>query len=595
MKRIYPLLVGLLLAWGQPAQAAPLPGASAGLEHIPARAPLVLHLRGIEGVKGRALALVKNALPDLAPLAKRGLDSMVESAFQGRKLQGLKKDGPLFLVFLDMPKPGHQPTMAFLWAVDDYKTFRDGFLTEDERKGLKLIGEGIEKTRVLGEDGYFLDHKGFAVMSPTREGVEPFTKKFAGLNTRISRTQADKLLQGDMGLYLSMDVFNKEYATQIKEARRGVEEALKEAEKGMGKAERQFLELARQAVGPIFQAVEDSQGILLTAEFRPEGLALHAETELRAGTPTARLLKDFKPVAFNQLARLPAGQTYYIGVQSPKELLDALGPLLFGGVSEPEGKEARNIQAAIKKLIQAGPGVRVDSMSLPPTGLQVWQFEDPAKAVEAQLELMGSLGAGGTIQTGILKEKPIIKKRAATQGGFTFHQVKMTWDLERMAEQSAGGVPVPDEVKKEMVQVLKKYLGEEANLWFGSNGKVYVQLSARNWEEAKAMLESYQKGTNQVGDQAAFQRARKELPAETTMLALVDLVRYLGAVVDVIKPLLGGLVPIPPGIPDVAKAKPSYMGISATLEPRGGSFDIVVTTDTIREFYKAVIAPLRAF
>jgi hypothetical protein len=590
MKRLNSLACVLALALSAaPATAAPLPGTATALEQVPADAPMVIHLRGIEGVKGRFLTFIENALPEQAPAARKALDDLIKEGLEGRKLAGLKKDGPVFAVFTEMPGPTPQPKMAFVWAVDDYKAFRDGILTEEERKGLTADG-GIEKTTLHDEPVFFVERKGFAVMTPSKEVAQLYTKKWKGLDGKISKTQASKLLESDLGLYLSMDVFNKQYAEQIKQARKEVEEGLKNLEEGIGKAEKNFLQLAKNAVGPVFQAVEDSRGLLVTVEFRPEGVAFHAETEVRPGSATAKLLADFKPTAFKSLGDLPAEHTYYIGMQTSKEMFRALGPLMFGALPEPDSAEAKAATEAVKQMAAAGPGVRVEAVDLPPRGLQVWQFADPGKAVAAQLHLLKSLKAGSTIQTAVLKKAPDVKEGAEKYAGFTFHHVTLSWDLEKMAAQSSGGAPLPEETRKQLADAMKKVMGEESRVWFGSNGKTYLQVTARDWEAAKKVIDSRGKGG--VAATKAFQKARKEMPAEATVLALVDVVRYLGAVSEVIKPLLGGVLPLPPGVPAVEKAQPSYVGASATLQRRGGSFDAVITASAVQEFYKAVVKPL---
>ena len=94
---------------------------------------------------------------------------------------------------------------------------------------------------------------------------------------------------------------------------------------------------------------------------------------------------------------------------------------------------------------------------------------------------------------------------------------------------------------------------------------------------------------------AAFREARKELPAEATVVMLFDVVQYAAAVLDFVKPLIGGAMPLPPNFPAAPdKAKPTYMGVAATAVPQRASFDLFLSAPAVHEFSEVFIAPLRA-
>src|SRR5262249_23795199 len=85
------------------ASAAPLgPAGKGGLDRVPAGAPLVLHVRGVEGPSDRLRAFLQNALPTLPnadreelhkALGLRTLDNLLADGVDGRKLRGVHKDG----------------------------------------------------------------------------------------------------------------------------------------------------------------------------------------------------------------------------------------------------------------------------------------------------------------------------------------------------------------------------------------------------------------------------------------------------------------------------------------------------------------------
>src|SRR5262249_46058857 len=117
----------VVLAAGRPAPAAPAPADRSGLAQVPASAPIVVFLHGAEGTKDRLLATLKAALPEFQPMVQAQLDSWLKDGIDGRKLAGVPKEGPIFLVFTELPKPGdNPPKMAVVLAVDKYEAFRDG-------------------------------------------------------------------------------------------------------------------------------------------------------------------------------------------------------------------------------------------------------------------------------------------------------------------------------------------------------------------------------------------------------------------------------------------------------------------------------------
>jgi hypothetical protein len=561
---------------------------------VPAGSPIVIHIKGVEGTKDRLVALIKEALPEIAPMIVPKIEEAVTNGIDGRKLAGLPKDGPIFVVFTEVPKPGdNPPKMAVVLAVNKYETFRDSLLKDDEKKNLKSNGSGVERTKIEDRENiFFVDKKGFAVVTPSEEVAEALTKKQTGIDGKISGEQAKKLLAADVGVYVGLDALNKEYAEQIKTGREQAQKMLDQAAESVGKAQRGSVELVKKMIGPVFQALEDSKGLLLTAEFRPNGLALHIQSELRDGSTTSTSLKDFKAAGFKELEKMPSGQVFYSGFDTNPALLASLGGLMLGSVADPDSKEGKAMAAAMEQMAKAGPGVRVDAASIPPSGLQVWHFQDPVKAVAAQTSLIKAMDAGGAIMSGVLKEKPVFKEGAEKYGDFKLNSVELTWDLEKMTSQAGGGAELPEEIKKQMTEAFKLLLGEKLHFWFGTDGKLFVAVTAKDWASAEKLLDQYSKGTKPAAGVSAFKSVRQQMPEEATALALVDAVHYLAMVAEMMKPMVGNFFPLPPNFPaKPAKDSASYVGGAVTLGAPRGSFDLFISAAAVHEAYKAFVQP----
>src|SRR5262249_7335120 len=159
---------------------------------------------------------------------------------------------------------------------------------------------------------------------------------------------------------------------------------------------------------------------------------------------------------------------------------------------------------------------------------------------------------------------------------FKFHSVQLKWDFEKLAERTPQG-------GKEMAEAMKKMMGEGSNIWFGTDGKTYVQVTAKDWKTAQAHLDAYLNGTNAVGGEKAFQEALKQLPAQTSMVSLMDGPQYLQVMAEFMGPFAeaNGLpFKIPPMKAEKGK---SFFGFALTLRPENGSADIWVPVTAISE------------
>jgi hypothetical protein len=101
---VFALTAAAPLAW-----TAPVPAEKSSLSWIPAGAPIVIHLNGLESLRDHVVAFLKNAVPDRAEFVQQQSDMFLKEGFAGRKLRGVTKDGPIFVVFTEMPKPGDNP------------------------------------------------------------------------------------------------------------------------------------------------------------------------------------------------------------------------------------------------------------------------------------------------------------------------------------------------------------------------------------------------------------------------------------------------------------------------------------------------------
>jgi hypothetical protein len=578
------------LALTLPAAAAPVPGETDNkpLAQVPAKSAIVVQLKGLERTRERLNALIKNAMPDFADVAKEKIKEAFDEALKGRNIDAITKDGHIFMVITDMASlSGPTPKMAILVPVTDYKKFRDGILKDDERKEIKTDPLGYENANVEGQATYFVDRKnGYAAVTPDADVAAMLVKKYDGLDGKLSKALAKSLLASDVSVYVDMAAVNKEFGEQIKQFQSVFEQGVDTL------PDKSTAEMAKRVYAPIFQAVSDSTAVLVSADLRPEGVLLHVETEVAADSKTNTLLKSWRSVPATDLAKLPAGSMVYSGMAYTPAVMKELGALAYGLV-DPDSAEGKAIKKLVGEMADANPRYTINATNVPASGLAVSKYDDPAKAVDAQLKLFKGLKDGSTFGS-VLKSAPVVKEHAQKHAGFDLAFVSMKWDLEKTVEKQ--GAAMTDEQKKAMIEYMRSLVGEGADLWFGTDGKAVVQLTAKDWDEARALLDRYQKGESTVGSETAYKDTVKHLPAENSLLVLADVPQTAEVMVKAVVTMLQGSglpIPIPPGFEKPAiKAKTSFLGVGFTLEPGRGSLDLWLSAQSVNDIYKMYVEKL---
>jgi hypothetical protein len=571
-----PGLAALLLA--VPARAQ-----DSALAAIPAQSPIVLHVRGIERTKDRLLTTVKNALPDLGQQLQAHIEMGLQQALEGRELRGLPAEGPVFFAFTEMPKPGGDvPAVALVFRVTDAAAFRKGILTEDERKTLKRDPAGFEEVMLRNHAAYVIDRGGYITITPSKDVAVQFTKPRPGLNGKLSPDLARKLLEADVSLYVDTAAVNKEYGDQIQGGRQILELVMQQGDTGVNKG---TMAMARQVLGGAFQAFADSRAFLLAFEFRPEGFAVHGGVQVGPDSKTNEFLKTVSPSELNEVGSLPAGQMAYTALRLGPALGKVLQPLLLGAVADPDSEQGKAIRQALEQIAAAGPRALLQAQSLGGEGILVGQYADPAKAAQANLALFRALKEGVNFNSIIIKQAEV-KPNAQKHRDFQLHHAQLVWDYEKMAEGQPGG--------KEVAEAMKKMLGEGTEIWFGTNGKVYVQVAAKDWAKAQSYLDAYLAGKTTVGQAPAFAAARKQMPAQGTMLALYDVPQSARAASEILGAVFKGMGLGNPGqAPAGGPGKPSFGGAIVTFQAGQASFDVWIPGAAVAEVRRQVEPLLR--
>jgi hypothetical protein len=571
------------LALGLP---APVGAADSPLSQIPAETAVLFHVRGVERTRDRLHTMVKHAVPDLTPQTWDTIDPWMAKIFDPPVLKCLPKDGSLFVAVFE-PAEGVAEYAAIL-QVTSYAAFRDAALKPEDRKTLKADPAGYEQVRINDRELYLLDRAEYAVATPSKALALRLAKRPVGLDGTLPADLAGRLLDADAAVFLNAAALNKTHAEQIKQFRQAFEKMGLSA--NLSGAQKSSMEMARRVAGPVFQGLADTQAVVASFDFRPDGLKLRVDASAGKGSKSNTLLEDFKSSAFAELSKLPAGALGYVGVEVDSKLFRDLLPFMLGFLDDPKSQGGRAYAQALRALGAAEPGSMVECFTVPASGLTVWNCQYPDKASAAQLELMKHLKAGNVYTSRVIKGEPEITADAKTYRGFKLHSASFTWDLDAMIDQGADGRVPTDAQKQQTKDAMKRLVGERVNYWFGSNGTSVVTLADDNWEAARKRLDLYLDGKLTIADEKDFRETREHLPARATVIGLMDARRYAELIADFVHAFDARAAGRPPTAASsrAPAGKASFLGVAVTLKSERASFELWIPVTAVGEFRSAL-------
>jgi len=586
------------VAFTTAASAAPAPAAGVNIAlPYPAKAPVVLQIHGLERSRERLSKMLEALPPAEAKQIKKGLDDGLTQLLKDRKLDAVPPNGRTFVVVNDIAKLADEETgVSILIPVTGFKEFKASLLTAAERKSVEKAGNGYEsfKFSAIGEERtlYLVDLKGYAVITPSKDVAEIYAGKFTPAQSgAMGPDLSGSFLNADVSLFVNMDVINDLYGDQIRQGKQFMDFALGQAQNmgmipGLGK---QQLDMAKTMIGGVFQVVEDSKGIVLALEFRPEGLNVRGQVRFADDTTSSDVLKLETPTALADLSKLPKGLSTYGGSKLGKKFTD-LGSkfsqeFLAGDEDEKGAERIAKLQADI---LAAGPAGFYSASKSPERSLTVTAYKDPQKALDAMVKLYSGLGDGGKFATILLKSKPAVTPKAGTHRDIDFTEVKLSFDFAAAVEA------LPEPTREAALAQFKRLMSEKTTYWYGSDGKSLIQVSAKDWTAAKQLLDEYLDSKTAIGSDAGFQIARKNLPQEASLLYLLETGDVVMMLVEQVKTVAqaipgGGLPPIG-GVKPV-KGDATYLGFALTLKPQVATGDMFLPGTAMNVAVK-MIAPL---
>jgi hypothetical protein len=567
-------VAAVALAMPAPAShaAAPVP-ANAGKAltfPYPAKAPVVLQINGVGTVRDRLTAMLKAALPDDTAELNKQVDEGLKQLLAERKLTAIPKDGRVFVVINDIEKLfENTPAVSLLLPVTGYKEFRESFLTADERKTFEAGKNGVDEAKVnlFGAEHavYMIDLKEYVAITPDKATAETYSIKYTKAGTAALPPElARSFVAADVSLYVNLDVINDLYGDQIRQFKGLIDFGIQQGLMGgmIPGINKKQIEAAKVLLQGAFQAIEDCRGLVIAAEFRPEGLNLRLQATFAEDTASFKLLKSETPSPLTDLGKLPAGLNQYTGSKYGKKIAETLRGLNpeFAPADEDEKGNAA-VEKAMKELLAAGPQGEVSCAGTPNVAITIGTYAEPKKAAAAVVGCYEAMSPGGRIQNVVLKDAPKVTQGAKKHKDFTFAEVRLSFDFEATVKD------LPEGVKENMLAQIKRTVSEKMTAWVGTDGKTVVQVIAKDWDAASGALDQYFDGKKPVGDIAGFKLTRKNLPPDAGLLMMFETGQTITIILDSLRALEGTV----PGFPKIGTVKPfkgapTFVGIAVTLK-----------------------------
>lgn len=585
-----------------PAPAAPVPpDAAKGTPFpFPAKAPLVVCLNGYDTARAKLGKMLAAALPkDAAPLGKL-LDATLDKLLDGRKLTAVRKDARAFLVLTDLASAvDDEPAVAVLVPVTKYNDFLSSFLTRDELRTLDRGGDGIDtvRTAAFGAErpAHLVDLKDYAAVTLDKETAGSFAARYAPASSdQMGREPAETFLKADLAVYVNMEAINEQHADEIRAFKGLAEFAIQQAQQqgALQAMNRKQVAGVKAMLAALVQGVEDCRAVVLGVEFRPEGLVARLQVRFADGSPSAKLIASERADPFHPVGRLPAGLGTYAGVRFGPSILGVIRDLgTEFATTADDARGAELIERHLKDLADAGPGGEFAAALPPRASITVTEYKEPNRAARALAKAFRAVGPGGRVNGVVVKAAPRVGDEAEAHRGFTFSSVNLTHDFE------ASVAGLPEVAKPAALDAFRRTVPEKVAHWIGTDGKVVVRVTAKDFHTAKGLLDSYLDDKGAVGASPGYRRVREQLPAEANFLFVAEVESAAAAFAAALRSAGDAL----PGFPRLGPPRkprggpPAYVGLAVTLKDDTATVTVFVPSASVEAARGVLDALFRKF
>ncbi len=521
-------------------------------DQIPQGTVIAVQVRGLEQAQERLVAMA-NAMGDgLGDAAALGINEMKAQILEGRELRGVAKDGRVVFSLAAFPT-GPEALAAAMLIVEttDYAALRDSIGGKAGEPGVKVesLPGGFDAVTRDSQTHYFVKRGKFTIVTEDRDSAAQLAKQKTTTPIKASKRVAATFEKGDVGIYVDMAAVNREYGEVIagfKEQFAGLVEAAAGAQPGLNPEQAKAqAEMTRKIFDGMFTFVEETTAVVASGSFEKTGLALSLFAEVKPDGSSAKFLSLLKPGANPLVGQLPDGHQMYFGFAGGQELYQAVSGLATSFMAQT-GISGKALEKQLELMKEAGPHSVAGAVRFGKglSGVSISTFDKPAAALEASLA--GSEASAEAKIPGMKEVK--IERNVLTHRSVKLSKVTMQFDFDALAGQAGGEIAAAQ---------LRAFFGDGMVQWLGVTDRGLVQIMGPDAVAARAALDQVLDQKRVIKQDEGFAEAMKRLPAESTLVALIDLPSFMSAILQQMAGVAEGIPAIepPPG-------KPTYFGLA---------------------------------
>jgi hypothetical protein len=549
------------------------PDQSAWLKSVPADVAVVVRVKALETVRDDILKMLGAMSGNAAALARPQLEtglSMMEAQ------SGKESVKHPFFMLMSMPKDGPMPGWAVLVESENYEAVVKSVSKKDDFKSSPKDGldtfDGPD-----GQPWHSAKGKGFVAFGPDQALVKAVANPKASLDEKIASDVKKEFSAGDIGVYVNVAALQAKYGAEIEQAKQGFLGLLDQAG---GQMDAKTLEMTKTLYAGMFDSVKSGDAVAFSFDFSEYALSISGMATVKADATAAKNLATARSGAADGFGKLPSdGFVYSYMNLSPESYksMAKLGMSFLGGggkgTADMEKGQAMLVEAGATELYQA-----MASGSGGMSGMAALAFsmpKDPAKAVEATTMTNQALKGGNAMFKDV-----VLTPKVATYKNFALNEMKVTYDLEKMAPPNAPGGA--DSIKKLMG-------GDTMTVWYGTDGKTFLNVSGKTLDDAKARIDAFISGENSLAKTPPFDNMRRMLPKDVTMMVIVNaqgLVKFASQTAGAIS---GKPAPIPADMPK----ETALFGGSMTASAKGYQVKFVLPSNVGPVIEKGLVPMLQ--
>ncbi|MBS0264987.1 MAG: hypothetical protein JSS02_23845 [Planctomycetes bacterium] len=567
MLRCMRLSLGLLLVFNIGIQVQ---AAESGLDAVSQDAALVIRLKNPKATVGKVAELADQVVPGIGDQVRSQID-LLGNGISNPTMAGVDSENDWYIGMFTKKVEGasnDEPVFLFVIPATDLKAMKEG----------------------LGESFKFAEHGKLGVYTTDEATFKAASARIKGdgksISTLIEKDSAAVFDAGDLSVFINVKQLLIDYKDELAEGKEKFKQQLENlpTPPAGGVNPAQVAEIANKVIQMLSEGLEDTESCTIGTVVSKEGLSFDDLVKVKKGSATEKLLNKSPASTLATFSTLPAGHLGYFGLSwDMADLMKMSQSMMAVGANSQNAEASKELKAAMEEAAKLKVTAMASAFGLgdPDTGavrtVSITEVDNPQKMRDASQKMMKA------------------SEKVASQG------VKQTFDLKKDAEKfgknSADVVTVKMDMS-EMPDPTAAQMSERvmAGL-FGPDGMVtrvvylkdrVVQTMGGGKQAMTDALAATEQGAT-GSSKSAYVQARGKLGAKANLVVLFDLPNTLAKILDLVVQAQVLPLPLDPNQVKGLQSSPSYIGLSAGVEPQGLRVKTLIPVEQMQGIAKIVM------